>query len=266
MCKGLLIFCLLVSFKWSHCQCDRQFLTEPDMIADSPLTCNIVGGTVVLKCEIEDMEYQIGWYFHKNEANAGMSTVATKLESTVNGYIIALSTGMEQTRSQLTIDGFNPDAHSGFYWCEIFDVAFSTSGNINPSQVVHISAPFTLDQLAKCSRSSFDMFDATTRCALGPKDTVNIIIGVEFTNITTTVPPTTIPTTEKPNTTTTTTTTEDATTEDATTTEEPITTDGSDDSTRSVTRTAIIWFSVGAVALVLIVLAIILCAVAIAKC
>ena len=255
MSRICLAFGLLVSLKWSICQeCERKYILEPGQFVDSPLTCNIIGKSVILKCEISGMQFKIFWFFNKTEPNSDLK--GRKLTDGPNFQIISL-TG-DTTKSTLTISSFNPAIHSGFYWCKMLEVTLATNNAINPSQVVSITAPFTSDQLENCSRPSFDFFVNSTRCALGALASINRAIGVEYTNISTT-------TTPAPPTTDATTIITDATTiiTDASTVIGPEITTSS--SSGSVARTAIIWFSVGAVALVLIVVVIILCAVAISR-
>ena len=235
---GLLVVCL--SLNLSLCQnCERRFLVEPGQLANSPLNCNtVIGGIVVLKCKIElidQMQYQIGWYHSKYEARAGEK--GTRLENDVAGYRIVHVTGNGTVMSTLKIVPFEADLHSGFYWCEIFNLTFPTSGVINPSQVVSITVPSSSDQLEQCVRFYFNLFVTTMRCALGPIGNVDIVVGVEFTNFITTTP--TLPSS-------------DVTTEKS--------------SSANMIRMALIWFSVGSVTFILIMLAFILCSVAIAKC
>lgn len=240
---GLLVVCL--SLKLSHFQnCELRFLAEPVQFADSPLKCGtIIGETVVMMCEIEQMDtmqYQIGWHFSKSETGAGKSTGNTKLGNYVAGHKIVHMTGNQAVISILIIEPFEANLHGGFYWCEMFNLTFPTSGVINPSQIVGITAPFSSNQL-ECGRFDFNMFGTTARCALGPVGNIDIVVGVEFTNITTNSPSTT-PTSSTQR-------------------------GGADVKTspENVVRTAITWFSVGAVTLILIMVAIILCSVAIAK-
>ena len=243
---------------------------QPDKL-DSTIDCNINGRAVKVICNIAQMEYQISWHFTTSRERAGEPSgtgPTNRIVNNVGGYRILTNTNQGQTDSSLMIDEFNHDTHSGFYWCTIFNIAFSTPSTIFSSRVVNITAPTPSEALEQCENAEFQFSGTTTRCALGDVTSntmrIDIVDGVEYTQITTMAPTTPAPTTPAPTT--------PAPTTPAPTTQAPtvppsITTEVSATApTSNVVRTAIIWFSVGAVVLILLVVAIILCSVAIAKC
>lgn len=280
-----LIFGLLVLLFWlklALCvDCERDFMVEPAQLADSPLDCNIIGKDVTLRCSIQGTGYQISWYYSNSSTGVGDSSSASANKIQNDNGVFSINPGFSgsgssrSVTSDLILRAFNPNTHSGFYWSEMTEVTFPTSFSFMPSQVLHITAPFTLDQLKQCGERSLELYGSSSRCAVGRGAVVVLVpvIGVEFTNIstTTTSPPTTPtspPTTPTPSpiTNDTTNTTENMMTDVTSTDKMDLTTTDLSSSSNSVVRTAVIWFSVGAVALVLIVIAIILCSVAIARC
>ena len=152
---GVLVLSLLL--KLALCQrCERRFLMEPGNIENSPPNCNITGENLLIKCEIDQMNNDISWHF----SITGKSTTNIQLTNDVTGYSIApvVTSSSGGIISTLTITNFNPNIHSGFYWCE-------TPGSLNANQVISITVPFSLNQL--CSKSIFDFLFIPMRCTLG---------------------------------------------------------------------------------------------------
>ena len=238
-------------------ECRYEFKRSLSALANSPLECNILGRQVVFECAITVAGgVNIYWYFTRDVSEAGQSAGnrIPNHPSTTRGSSDAVS--------RLTIDNFN-GSHNGYYWCERDPPIDQTSCAILPSLVVSINANYTLDELAQCTETEFNFFGPSTRCADGHTSLrdVNVVKGVEFRNIT-------IVTTNTNENSTSATTDNFTNVTNATETittilEMEVSTEGAGGS--NVVRTAVIWFSVGAVALILIVVAIILCAVAIAK-
>ena len=294
------VLALSLFFKPSYTQCERMFEMEP-AVSDSPAsTCNIRGQTVSLTCQVKDVGFIIGWYRTTNPSEAGMSTEDNKLEDDDTKYNIrAITTSNNGAiNSVLSIMSFSP-ADAGYYWCEMTQISNPTASIPNPSHVVHLNATFALNPMQTCS--SIDLSTPGDRCAYGADElnveTVLLNLLFDPPPPTTTMEPTTIPTTitTMEETTTMTTTTEEPTpmatttefvcnctpvttcmpediiiyvTPETVTTEEITTTvavDTAESSGSSTLRTAVIWFTVGAVVSLLLTLGVVLCIVAIAK-
>ncbi len=254
------------------CQCERQFLTEPGVGATSPLDCNIIGQEVRLPCVIEGTQLTIGWFFTTSPTLVGQETVGVVVDNTNNRRISAGTT--TSSFSTLIINAFDRSVHSGYYWCEITSTNFQTSLNRNPSRAVLISPP-TLPELSNACSNPPVMFTSTTnlRCALDVLPQSITIVNVTFSNVSilTTLPPTTMAPTTMAQTTMAPTTMAPTTEPEPTVNEMPIATTEeavattTEDPPNNTVRTAVIWFSVGAVLLIIIVVIIILCACAIAR-
>ena len=265
---------LTVILRFSQ-QCDRMFITEPSVSATSPLTCNIIGKNVRLQCAIQGLQYQITWYFTTDITQAGLSSANQVMDNTNNRRVSSV-TNTGSIESTLVLNSFNSAIHSGYYWCQANEVSFSTSGVLNPSRILLIAPP-SLPELEACTSSQVDFFAATAseRCAIGPIEGI-LLINITFTNVIsiTTVPSTTIirepdTTTMIPEPVTMMETPEDMPTlpptETTTEVEDLTTLESTGSGGSSTVRTAVIWFAVGAVVLILVVGAVILCAVAIAR-
>ena len=247
----------------------------PAALRDSPLTCNIRGGKVRIQCKIEEVGFQINWYFTNGESDAGSSSENRQIGQSTNCMSDVICTSPEVASSSVTstlmINPFSNSDHSGYYWCERSTVTVNTNNVILRSQIVNIEANFTLDQLEKCSdTTTFDFFGSTSKCAygrIGLRERV-IVDGVQFINYTIVTPNVTMndstPTNNSmpmDNITYVTNTTTETEIDTTAMIEDTAPTGGGS----NIVRTAVIWFSVGAAILILIVVAIILCAVAIAK-
>ena len=259
-------------------QCDRMFITEPSVSATSPLTCNIIGKNVRLQCAIQGLQYQITWYFTTDITQAGLSSANQVMDNTNNRRVLSV-TNTGSIESTLVFNSFDSAIHSGYYWCQANAVSFPTSGVLNPSRILLIAPP-SLPELEACTSSPVDFFAAAAsgRCAIGPIEGI-LLINITFTNvisISTTMiqEPDTTTMIPEPDTTTTSAATMAETPEDMPTLPPTETTAEVEDLTTlestgsggsSTVRTAVIWFAVGAVVLILVVGAVILCAVAIAR-
>ena len=245
-----------VLFRQGWCQpCDFEFLEEPSTVAGSPIMCNILDARVELTCKIRGTSFSIVWFHTKERNMAGVGT--DTINNDAPGVSIQESSTFQDATSTLILNNFDSSSH-GFYWCKVNEALNVGAQDRFPSQVVEIVAPFTLDQLKSCEHSVIMSSPrAVIRCAVGlTAPSVSIVAGAEFTNI--------APTTQRHTTTTrpihATTTTEhiEATTEEHT--------EATTESGNNVARMAVIWFSVGAAAFILIAVVVVICAVAIAKC
>jgi hypothetical protein len=257
----LLVF-LSLSASLCWCQCPHRFVLQPDTVAGSPIGCNILGARVEIQCLITG-SVEIGWFFTTMRSRAGDGVTDDRITDT-NRYLILPAVRPSNVSTPLVIRSYD-NTYKGFYWCGV--VQAQSTGTFNPSRVVELETTFTTAELQTCAPSPVVLSGSTARCALGePEVPPTIVLGAGFINFTiiTTEAPTTeatpaeeittlITTEEKP------TTPPTRTTDQTTTTEE-----GS--SSSNIARTAIIWFSVGAVAFVLITCGVVLCVVALIKC
>ncbi len=238
----------------SNQDCSVSYTRAPAALSNSPLYCSMEGRQVTITCEMATPgDVRIIWYYTSDRKQAGMS-----LNNEFTGTTLPV-TGSAWVRSTLSIDSFNSSQHNGFYWCERDPFVGPCTHSILPSPIVHIENQLLEEQ---CSQTTFDFTAPFTRCAFGVFSLRNITIvtGVEFTNSTPTAfPMTTMNDSSKTNTTTSIPTPITTPTTLVMTEEEAIR------GSSNTVRTAIIWFSVGIVALLLIVGAVILCGVAIAK-
>ena len=237
-----------------QCQCRRRFAVEPRP-GTNPLGCNVLEAMITFTCTIDGTSVTIRWGFTTNSEEAGMSK--HELDPANDRYIFTTDFDVDSASAFLAIREFD-SSYNGFYWCVVTNVGIEVgAGSPNPSHVLNLTAQHSTDELPPCEEV-VEFAGTGERCAWGPQDSVLAIIEtVEFTNETL---PTT--TTEAPTTVTTETTTEEMTTTTEEKTEEATEAGGNDD----VVRTAIIWFSVGAAVLILLVIGVILCIVAMVKC
>lgn len=273
---ALLVLSLRLSTELCWCACENQFLEEPGIVPGSPITCNILEARVEINCKIatSDSPFDILWYYTSDRIQAGKTGSDPGSDPP---YFQRGSSTSSDVSSCLTIEPYR-NTDNGFYWCQVGEILGNPLFHRFPSQIVNIETEFTVDQLKPCTET-VTFSSVGQRCALG--DTLSpspvIVLGVEFTNIstttTTTEDVTTTTTTEEE---TTSTTTEMASTtiaNDTDTTEDGgggggggqgTSTEASTDS--NVVRTAVIWFSVGSVSFVLLTGGVILCVVALVKC
>lgn len=252
------VFLSLVSLQalLVQCQCIRDFTVEPRP-GTTPLGCNVLEARITLTCIVDGTGVTLAWGFTTNSEEAGMSQ--HEIMQGDNRFSITGRVQVDATSTVLTIQEFD-NTHNGFYWCVVTEVASGVgAGSPNPSRVLNLTAQHSTAELPPCEEVvEFALARTGERCAWGPQDSeLAIIETVEFTNETL---PTT--TTEAPTTVTTETTTDEMTTTTEEETEKATEAGGSDD----VVRTAIIWFSVGAAVLILLVIGVILCIVAMVKC
>ena len=244
----------------------------PAALRDSPLNCNIRGGNVRIQCKIEEAGFQINWYFTNDESEAGSSSVNQQIGQSTNCMSDVICTSHEGTSSSVTstlmINPFNNSEHSGYYWCERSTVTVSTNNAILRSQIVNIEANFTLGELEKCSDTTmFDFFSSTSKCAygrVGLRERV-IVDGVQFINYTIIMPNVTMNDSTPTNISMPMDNITNATTETEIDTTIMIEDTAPTGGGSNIVRTAVIWFSVGVAILILVIVAIILGAVAIAR-
>ena len=287
------VLVLSLFFKPSYTQCERRFEMEP-AVSDSPAsTCNIRNRTVSLTCQVEGQGFIIAWFRTKDRSEAGMDMDTNKLaDDNVKYNIRAITTSSNDAiNSVLSIMSFSPE-DAGYYWCEMTQISNPTSAIPNPSHVIHLVATFAFNPMT-CS--TIDLSTTTElRCAYGDYDmNVEIVSLSLLFNDSTLIPtPPPIPkvtttemmisTTPAPMATPTefvcdcptastgmpinviyiTVTPETVPPEEITTT---VAVDTSESSGSSTFRTAVIWFTVGAVVSLLLTLGVVLCIVAIAK-
>ena len=253
----------------SHSQCGDdgvQFYREPGMEAGSPLTCNILGADVVITCRVQREAVDFGWYYTTDRSKAGvrMGDEMFLISETDRRYSISTRPAQSPSGvvSDLKIQPYLNKSYDGFYWCKIVGGFQLPTGFLVPSQAVELNAEFTEDQLEPCSMLTFTT--ETNSCAIGENPgSPTIVVGAEFTNISTTTTDE-MTTTTDPNTTTEPPT--NATTETETTRRTTETTVGVTESGSNQVRTALIWFSVGAVVLLLLTVGIVLSVIACTKC
>lgn len=250
----LLVISLSGRLAWS--QCNNEFLIEPGTASNSPLNCNLLDASVTLVCRVANQGFTIAWYYTDTRNQAGISGQQIASDDPRFSVFINFPTSPRAVHSELRISSYDR-SYDGFYWCRLEEIRDPQAAFINPSTVVNISAEFSLQQLSAC-RDEVRLSSEGERCAQGDEEPATVIVvAAEFTNTTST-------TTDAP----TTTTTEMPTTADITTTgEEKVGGGGGggDDGDNDV-RKAIIWFSVGAVAFVLVTFGVILGIIACVKC
>ena len=265
----LLLLLLSLSFRGTHSQqCLIPFTEEPATSSGSPHQCNVVGATIEMKCAAQRDSVTFSWFYTTSRDLAGMSSEVPVLSDGNGGYSITerlVNSGKETT---LDIETFRMD-QSGYYWCRLLDVQIGETANRHQSQVVHIQANFTTAELEPCSntlvlsRSGGQVGNCAFQAVQNTPITI-VTAGI-FAGAVTTPMPTTEPltTTEEPTTMVTTEQTTMRPTRLVTTTLGA--TDPPGEGT-VFTRTAIIWFSVGAVVFTLLAIAFVLCVIGLIKC
>ena len=267
----LLLLAVILSVRHGDCQqCQYEFLTEPGTDPNSPLACNVLDATVVLRCKISDQGYTIGWHYSRERdgvATAEQIMVDQRYSISTNAFVTPRS-----LESVLTIQRYD-ETYDGFYFCALASFSGSTLPlSTNPSTVVEIRSEFSLQELQACE-VEITLLAPGQRCAGGNAQedvTFRIVPAAEFTNITI-IPVTSTAaffTTMMPAPT-------------STIAELPTTmltgdnggggnggggNGGGGSGGDNTARTAIIWFSVGAVAFVLVTFGVVLGVIAFVKC
>lgn len=146
----LLLLAVSLSVRGGDCQqCSHVFLTEPGTAPNSPLACNVLNATVILRCKISEQGYTIGWHYSPDSAeNAEQNFIMNSERHRISNNPLIVP------RSVLTIPRYN-ETYNGFYSCAI--ASFFRSGSIhplhtNPSTVVEIRSEFSLQELPACEK------------------------------------------------------------------------------------------------------------------
>ena len=259
------------------------------------LTCQVEGqGFIIAWFRTKD----------RSEAGMNINTNKLADDNVKYNIRASTTSSNDAINSVLSIMSFSPE-DAGYYWCEMTEISNPTSAIPNPSHVIHLVATFAFNPMTCSTIDLSAMTMTELRCAYGDNMNVDIVsLSLLFNDSTLTPtptptpPPTPTPTPPPPPEVMTTTMIMISTTPApmATTTEfecdcptastcmpnyiyitvtpetvppEEITTtvavDTSESSGSSTLRTAVIWFTVGAVVSLLLTLGVVLCIVAIGK-
>ena len=190
-CKGLSFFVLMLAVSLRArlvlSQCLANFDAEPTN-AGSPLSCNVLGATVVLNCRIDSQSYELSYYYSETAPPAGVAT-ATEIVSDGH-FVLENDEPLGKRGLILTINDFGDDDY-GYYWCIVTRTIGTVPSGVNgPSQAVGITDQYTLEQLPTCS-DPIQLHSDATRCARAPSNISDdyVIARLDFTDIITMPPP-----------------------------------------------------------------------------